>query len=108
MKAFLTGSYVYGRPKAKSDIDLVVFADEHTNSLLQKFSDTERTIRFGKLNIILCVDENEYNAWKITTERLTKVHRETGAIYDKVAAHDEFEKDRRILGVEYHGSSGPA
>lgn len=107
MKSFLTGSHVYGRPTAKSNIDLVIMAEDTAISLLQDQSESlGQTIRFGKLNIILCQSQKEYDAWKTTTERLEKVHRETGAIFDKIAAHAEFEKDREKFGIEYKGDSG--
>ena len=105
MKAFITGSHAYGRPNSKSDIDLVVFADQSAAKKLRELSDSVKTVRFGNLNIILCFSENEFNAWKTTTDRLAKIHRETGAIFDKIGAHPEFEKDRKTFGAEYHGDS---
>lgn len=49
--------------------------------------------------------ENEFIAWKTTTDRLRAIHLKTGVVFDKVGAHVEFEKDRKILGVEYQGDS---
>jgi len=106
MKAFITGSHAYGRPSSKSDIDLVVLADQFAADKLRALSESTKTVRFGRLNIILCFTENEFEAWKTTTDRLSKVHEETGAIYDKVAAHVEFERDRERFGVQYKGDSG--
>ena len=106
VKAFITGSYAYGRPNKKSDVDLVVFVDLATAEKLQEFSNLVETIRFGKLNIVLCFTEDKFNTWKTTTDRLVEIHRRTGAIFDKISATVEFAKDRRIFGVEYRGNSG--
>ena len=106
MKAFITGSHVYGRPTTKSYIDLVVFMDQFAADKLREKSESSTTVRFGRLNIILCFSEDEFNAWKTTTDRLAKMRRETGATFDKVAAHAEFEKDRSVFGVNYNGDSG--
>jgi hypothetical protein len=63
MKAFLTGSRAYGTPRADSDWDLVVLAES---------DEVERELRaaVGKLDLITCVDEKEYECWKRGTEVL--------------------------------------
>ena len=106
MRAFITGSRAYGKPGPKSDIDLVVMADDEAVAILQEHTEGERTVRFGRLNLILCFSETEFAAWRITTDRLKKLKVETGATFDKVAAHAQFEKDRQTVGVEYKGDSG--
>lgn len=74
MLSFLTGSRVYGLSRRNSDIDLVILCDEATKGRLLSWSEDaetdlgKRTIRFGKLNIIACVDEREYAIWKVGTE----------------------------------------
>lgn len=74
MRSFITGSHAYGLPQRDSDIDLVILCDEATKAkLLSRSEDTEtdlgkRVIRFGKLNVIACVDEREYAVWKVGTE----------------------------------------
>jgi hypothetical protein len=74
--------------------------------LLRDLSDSTRTVRFGKINLILCESDTEFAAWKMTTERLLKIKDETGAIFDKPAAYAEFEKDRVAVGIKYKGNSG--
>jgi hypothetical protein len=106
MKSFITGSHAYGNPGPKSDIDLVVMVDDLGEEILRKFSEGCRTVRFGKLNLIICCSESEFAAWKFSTDKLKKLHRETGATFTKEAAHAVFEKDRQALGIQYKGDSG--
>ncbi len=84
MKAFLTGSRVYGAPRPDSDIDLVVFMDREeaqrlhylAAQLADDFGETydEETpgasLRFGNLNLIVCTDESRYRSWAIGTKDL--------------------------------------
>lgn len=106
MRGFITGSHAYGRPGPDSDVDLVVMVDEEATMKLQELSEGQRTVRFGKLNLILCYSETEFSAWRMTTDRLKKIKTDTGAIFDKVGAHVEFEKDRQAVGIQYKGDSG--
>lgn len=107
MKAFLTGSYVYGTPRPDSDIDLCVRVGTlATSRILRDLSESVKTVRFGRLNLILCESDTEYAAWKMTTERLMRIATETGQRFDKIAAHEEFEKDRAAVGIQYKGDSG--
>jgi hypothetical protein len=80
-------------------------ADGEAAQTLRQFSEGEKTVRFGKLNLILCYSDTEFAAWKMTTDRLKKVKAETGTTFDKVAAHAQFEKDRQAVGVGYKGDS---
>jgi hypothetical protein len=105
MKAFLTGSHVFGRPGPQSDIDLCILVDPALAAELRDMSESTKTVRFGRLNLILCESDVEFTAWKFTTERLRQVAT-TGAIFDKIAAHAEMEKDRVAVGVQYKGDSG--
>jgi len=78
MKAFLTGSMAYGTPHNNSDIDLVVLTDETTADVLHKHGDCRGpydaggsfSVRFGKLNVIVCLDEKDYNVWMEGTREL--------------------------------------
>jgi len=106
MKAFLTGSHAYGRPGPTSDIDLCVLVDPILAGKLRDMSESTKTVRFGKLNLILCESDTEFAAWKMTTKRLLQIKTATGAIFDKVAAHAEMEKDRASVGIQYKGDSG--
>lgn len=95
MKAFLTGSVVYGIPSEKSDIDLVVLTDEHTKNVL---ACDGFPIRFGCLNLILLTDEEQWAIWKKGTEDLEKikpVSRETAVAHFQflgVTQTEEFSK----------------
>lgn len=71
--AFLTGSYAYGTPTKDSDIDLVVLVDEDVSCFLWDKSETSlKKLSFGKLNLILTLDEDHFNGWKDATEQLIK------------------------------------
>lgn len=80
--AFLTGSQVYGTPTPESDIDLVVkMSHEEMLTLcglvgagtVEEYGDGQTTIRFGKLNIIICYDGDvRFDSWKKGTEELKK------------------------------------
>jgi hypothetical protein len=106
MKAFLTGSHVFGRPGPESDIDLCIMVDPILAGKLRDMSESTNTCRFGRLNLILCESDLEFAAWKMSTERLRQIKTATGAIFDKIAAHAEFEKDRVAVGIQYKGDSG--
>ena len=78
MKSFLTGSHVYGTPNEHSDIDLVVRMDSDTVDRLAEltsqdiaeqihYSDGSISLRFGKLNLIVCLTDEIYAAWKVAT-----------------------------------------
>ena len=64
-RAFLTGSRVYGEPHDESDIDLVILVDYKALKALKNFSESKKTIRFGKLNIIACQTEAEMAVWRV-------------------------------------------
>lgn len=90
--AFLTGSRAYGKIGPSSDTDLVVFVtDEKTIRVLKEqadpsspglyATDTDRlhdrrksfSLRFGKLNLIVCTDRERFNDWQWGTKRLTEI-----------------------------------
>lgn len=68
MKAFVTGSRAYGKPRRSSDIDLVIFCDEETKALLLKHGG--KTFKFGKIQVIPCTDKTTYEIWRKGTEQL--------------------------------------
>lgn len=79
LKAFPTGSQVYGIPKGDSDLDLCILVDQETDILLEKFaSDTKgdsttehgQSYRFGKLNLLTFQDVKAFNHWKKVTDEL--------------------------------------
>lgn len=79
---FLTGSHAYGKPHVKSDTDLVVLLDEETLEVLQDQADPDSQnnggyakedaccLRFGKLNLLCCLNKKHFDAWREGTEEL--------------------------------------
>jgi len=78
MKAFLTGSHVYGTPNEESDVDLVICTDADTMRKLEKLADSDTavsgdndhasaSVRFGKLNLTIVTNEDEWQAWRLAT-----------------------------------------
>lgn len=110
MKAFCTGSRVYGVSREDSDIDLVVTVSERDFELLCQHGDGDTArileysgaengqLKFGKLNLI-CVSEAQMPAWKEATDSLEAVKpvtRETAisVIDDKLVAHGQPARTR--------------
>lgn len=96
MKAFITGSRAYGTPTEKSDLDLVILTDEATKYDLEKFSDEEGVIRFGKLNIIATTDALEYSVWKVGTVAMKKSEKK----YSKEEAKEFLDVYREAVGIK--------
>lgn len=78
-RCFVTGSYRYGSPTEQSDIDLVVYGVSDAQALEYVggwSSDYEHhrqvSLKFGKLNMIVCKDEKLFEAWRVATERAVK------------------------------------
>ena len=84
LSAFLTGSRAYGTPTDKSDTDVVVLMDKQTAeaflALADKQSEThtvynddcDTSLRFGKLNLIICYAYEVFEAWHRCTTELIK------------------------------------
>ena len=83
MEAFVTGSQVYGKPTADSDVDLVVRVTQQDLDLLRKFASANLllddsyygrpdsvSLRFGKLNLICAITNEALETWKLGTETL--------------------------------------
>ena len=115
MKAFLTGSRVYGVPQANSDIDLVVFLSRDDLAVLRQFDEgpdprhTTNTgsepdkpfedgvgapLRFGKLNLQCITDPKAYAVWWRGTQELKRLAPVTR---EKAVAH--FKKLREEAGL---------
>jgi predicted nucleotidyltransferase len=87
LEPFLTGSYVYGKPTAKSDIDLVVlFTDSESIRKLKKLTDGKSSeedaryarlgsysLRFGRLNLLCFESKKKFLVWKKATEDLKAI-----------------------------------
>lgn len=102
MKAFLTGSRVYGTPTEDSDIDLVIYCESSTKEKLIELSDSGKMpCMFGKLNIIFATNESQYSAWKEACQEckeLSPLPKETAfKIHDRI---------RDGYGISYDHDSG--
>lgn len=86
LKAFATGSRVFGEPRQDSDLDLVILVDAFTLNLLQGMAEVDENaeatgyagavsacLRFGKLNIIATTEVSLYLAWKEGTEECERL-----------------------------------
>lgn len=74
MQAFITGSRAYGKPKADSDVDLVIRCSEETAKWLRLWCDDGTTkensgfpCMFGRLNLIICTTDEQYAVWRLGT-----------------------------------------
>jgi len=118
-KPFLTGSRVYGTPRADSDIDLVVLVTPEELDKLALFADVKmeemapfedryggdaeirRSLRFGKLNMICVCEDQEYHVWKDGTALLAEKKKKTGPVTREEAVrlfehlrHDDVDAGR--------------
>jgi hypothetical protein len=98
MKAFVTGSRVYGTPRANSDLDFATlvsredfdlmlslllphshgceFGDYPDGCAVLRFGDYPdgcAVLRFGKLNLLLFTDAVEFKSWHTATEHLKSI-----------------------------------
>lgn len=113
MLAFITGSYAYGKPNSKSDLDLVIRAKDSAIALLKehggvivpdkgkdKNGNDYITIRFDMLNIVVCKTDEEYDLWDIGTCRLIKQKEETNEPISSKEAKAVFDKLRKELDTD--------
>lgn len=112
--SFLTGSYAYGTPKPESDIDLVILvtASEanklagmiiQEDAVLQDYYGRTKThsLRFGKLNLLVCTTKEKYLEWHRGTRLLKQdapVLRDTAVdmfseIFEKGLIEKELEEE---------------
>ena len=70
----LTGSRAYGEPRSDSDVDLALFVDPRLATILRNAADPHNAdhpgVRFGRLNLILCESQEEYDKWHGGTLKL--------------------------------------
>lgn len=105
MNAFLTGSHVYGTPHDESDVDLVVRIDQKTYDKLCELAGVphnHRPLRFGDLNLVVCLDDAEYAAWKAGTETLLEDVRAGRGPATRTGACNLFDKIRTWMGIPTH------
>lgn len=84
-KATFSGSRVYGKPGADSDLDLLMLVTPEELGLLRTMQDhpdrasqlsSNRpyySLRFGNLNVIATTDPKMYAAWTEATQELSAV-----------------------------------
>lgn len=102
-RAFITGSRAYGRPGLNSDVDLVVLVDEATARELIRLSEHKKEpVRFGSLNLILCVDETEYAVWRLGTRQMQR----SKAKHTRDQAREVLDKLRDLAGIKDESQSG--
>ena len=74
MLAFITGSRAYGSPRPDSDIDLVIRCNSTVRAALHAMrdnaTDDSPVLRFGRLNIVACLTDDDYAVWKFGTAAL--------------------------------------
>lgn len=84
MKSFVTGSRAYGTPRVDSDIDLVcMVGSDDWETIIEaardeivitegdpEYTSVSAVLRFGKLNLILVSDREDYNIWMEGTREL--------------------------------------
>ena len=70
-EALLSGSHAYGTPHPDSDVDLVVYLSPDDARKLIDNADSVvfhspgyRSCRYGKLNLMVCIDDKHYEVWK--------------------------------------------
>jgi len=99
--AILTGSHAYGAPTDHSDIDLVIRCENKIADLLRKNSDVspDGSVRYGKLNLILCLEDDQYKAWEEGTKDLVAKHQAEERPIGRVEAKDFLNAVRKRLGI---------
>lgn len=111
-QAFVTGSRKYGIPKRKSDTDLVVRMSMEDYRILREQSDDPngeehilekryesascKPLRFGKLNLIVCVTDAQYDCWFAGTQALL----ERKELINRDIAVKVFTALRRAAGLQ--------
>lgn len=103
MMGFLTGSRIYGVSRPESDLDMVLKVTPLEAKLLTEVQDSGRnddygsygnspestSIRFGRLNLIICFTDEAYHRWlaarslcrmksPITRDEAVRIHKEHG------------------------------
>lgn len=109
--AFITGSHAYGTPNIASDIDLVIRLSEADYQILVAIADKiaydndeyaknpqNRIIRIGKLNLLVCLSDAQYQMWLRGTRELKRKRPVT-----RKTACDLFAKLRLELAKKEHG-----
>jgi len=106
MKAFLTGSRIYGNPTDDSDIDLVVRLNESEREDLIKLSESGTVpIKFGNLNLIVATSDEAYAGWLLAKKCCLEKVLELGRNLTKdecIEIHDDI---RQAANLPYGNDS---
>ena len=103
MRTLFTGSRVYGNPRPESDVDFIVLIEDPIELVLLEMVGEEtddyaykperssladvpngvtspapiggitKSIRIGRMNILVCTKLEQFDAWKTGTELLTRI-----------------------------------
>jgi len=101
MRAFITGSRAFGYATPTSDLDLVIYADETIKVQLTKLSESERTIKFGQLNLIVVTSEEEYSAFLLAKKRCLNYKIDNRE--EAIAIHDTARKQFDVFYGDVSG-----
>lgn len=105
MRAFITGSRAYGKPKLSSDIDLVVQVSTADKALLERLCDKDpkndaegiKIVKFGDLNLILVETDAEMAVWKFATDALAIKKEKRGRHVGREEAIEFIRKCKKLL-----------
>lgn len=107
MNSFITGSEAYGKPRADSDIDLVILCSEFTKALLIKHSDLgNEPVRYNNLNLIVCTDDAEFAVWKVGTASCCNRKQKTGISLSSEKAASVLDDLFISIGMDRRQQSG--
>ena len=113
MRSFVTGSFAYGKPGPKSDVDLVVLVSTKDIEHLQLMADEggfnntgynpedARCFRFGKLNLLCCVNEKHFELWRKGTIELKRKVKRAGYPISREDAITFLKKLRKENGITF-------
>jgi predicted nucleotidyltransferase len=96
----ITGSHAYGEVTDNSDVDIVIRCGDKVRKLLKDNADqsSDGSIRFGKLNIICCLDDTSYEVWDAGTKKLIEISNNQDRPIYRDEAKELFDKLRQENG----------
>lgn len=110
MNAFITGSRAYGNARPDSDIDLVIRVDEQTARTLRELADPDslvndlaNSVRFGRINLLLCTTDDEWHVWRNGTTDLINRANINGPV-GRMEAIFLFQSLRHQMGISFYYS----
>jgi len=111
VKAFLSGSQVYGEPTEESDIDLIIrMAKKEMDKLIKilsskgqiqhidpNYDNGQVSIKIGTLNLLICYTDKRYLSWATGTKALRLERRKKGKPLSRERAVEVFSGLRDML-----------